>query len=295
MLVRALGSELKLDVAETSYRGHASQLTAEAVRDGRELVVALGGDGTVNEVVNGLMAGGVAGALLGVVPGGGANVFARALGLPTDPVQATSALLDALRAGSSRSLSLGRADERWFTFTAGLGLDATAVKVVERARRTGRTATAGGYLRATVRSYLGRPDRRQPAISLSLPGEPPVSGLHLVIASNTAPWTWFGDRPIQLSPAASFATGLDVLAMRRLGPLAVSRASLGMLWPRGVGPRGRGVIRWHDLAELRLEANRPLDFEVDGDYLGERESVTLRCVRDALHVLVPPQPAAEPA
>jgi diacylglycerol kinase family enzyme len=292
VLVRALASELKLDIAETAYRGHATRLAAEAVRDGRDLVLAFGGDGTVNEVVNGLLEAGPGGAVLGVVPGGGANVFARALGLPTDPVEATSELLDALRAGRTRSISLGRADERWFTFTAGLGIDASAVKIVERARRHGRTPTAAGHVRAAVRSYLGAAGRRRAPITLSVPGRPPLTGLHLVIASNTAPWTWFGERPVQLSPKAAFGTGLELLGMRRLGPVAVTRAVLGMIGPRGAGPRGRAVVREHDLADCLLRADRPMDFELDGEYLGERETVSLRCVRDALRVLEPDRSAA---
>jgi diacylglycerol kinase family enzyme len=288
VLVRALGSETKVEVAETRYRGHAARLAAEAVEEGRELVVAFGGDGTVNEVVNGLLTQGApAPALLGVVPGGGANSFARAVGLPTDPMAATGELLAAIRAGEACAIALGRADDRWFTFTAGLGLDATAVRLVERTRRGGGAATPAAYLRATVRGYLRRPDRRHGPITLTLPGREPRSGLHLVIASNTTPWTWYRDHPVHLSPRAGFDHGLDLIAMRRFGPLAAGRASVGMVWPRGVGPRGRAVVREHDVWEGSVTTDRPMDFEVDGEYLGERTAVTLRCVPEALRVLAP--------
>ena len=101
VLTHALASETKLDVVQTQARGHATSLAREAVADRLDVVVALGGDGTVNEVVNGLLADGPAAGLpaLAVVPGGNANVFARALGLPASPVEATGLLLDALRSG----------------------------------------------------------------------------------------------------------------------------------------------------------------------------------------------------
>ncbi len=98
VLVRALGSELKLDVAVTRRRGHATALADAARRDGLDLVISLGGDGTVNEVVNGLLrAGPDPQTALGVVPAGDGNVLARTLDIPLDPVEATSALLDGLR------------------------------------------------------------------------------------------------------------------------------------------------------------------------------------------------------
>lgn len=126
VLIHALRSDLKLEVAQTEYRGHARDLAREAVEDGAvDLVVALGGDGTVNEVVNGLLTHGPGEKVprLAVVPGGSTNVFARALGLPNDPVEATGALLNALDQRRERPIGLGKAmteglPDRWFTFTA---------------------------------------------------------------------------------------------------------------------------------------------------------------------------------
>src|SRR3954451_19353206 len=142
VLLRALGSDLKLDVAETARRGHARDLARQATDDGLDVVVALGGDGTVNEVVNGLLANGPGPDVpsLAVVPGGSTNVFTRTLGLAQEPVEATGEILDALRTGSRRIIGLGRISEttddpnpdaaRWFTFCAGLGLDAEVVREV---------------------------------------------------------------------------------------------------------------------------------------------------------------------
>src|SRR3990170_6936087 len=124
VLVSALEGALKVDVVHTDHRGHAAEVARQARLDGLDLVVTLGGDGTVNEVVNGLLNPGGPdpdAPALAVVPGGGTNVFARALGVPRDPVEATGVLLAALRARRSRSIGLGRAGERGVTFHAGLG------------------------------------------------------------------------------------------------------------------------------------------------------------------------------
>src|SRR5262249_39562665 len=143
MLVRALRSEVDLTVEHTRRRGHASDLAHRAAQEGLDLVVTLGGDGTVNEVVNGLLRAGPRPGLpaLAVVPGGSTNVFARAIGLPRDWAEATGAILDAVHRGRTRTIGLGRADGRYFTFCAGLGLDAEVVRRVERARLRGKSST----------------------------------------------------------------------------------------------------------------------------------------------------------
>jgi diacylglycerol kinase family enzyme len=289
VLTRALGSDLKLDVAQTNHRGHAIELAARAADAGLDLVLVLGGDGTINEVVNGLLgpAPGNKSAddipALAVVPGGSTNVFSRSVGIARDPVVATSELLDALRAGRSRRIGLGRVDDRWFTFTAGLGIDADTVRRVEAARIKGRSATPMRYCRAAIRSALAM-DRRHPPLTLERPGEPPESGLFLAIAANTAPWTYFRSQPIVLTPDVSFDTGLDVVAMRRMGLLGTMWSVSGMIRPTGV--RGRSVSVHRDLSEFRLSSEVPMPLEVDGDYIGEHTTASFRAVPDALRVIV---------
>jgi diacylglycerol kinase family enzyme len=297
VLARALGSDLKVDVDETRRRGHAIELGAQASGEGLDLVVVLGGDGTVNEVVNGLLRpldeaaadeasqAAVRAALpaLAVVPGGSTNVFSRALDIPHDPVEATGHLLDALREGRSRRIGLGRADERWFTFTAGIGLDADAVRMVERARAKGKAATPSRYAWAAIRQFFRGTDRRHPALTLEIPGQEPVTGLYLAIIGNTAPWTYFGTRPITLTPTASFDAGLDLAAMRRLRTVGTLAAAAGMLGSGGI--RGRYACTWADLSAFTLRADRPMHVEVDGDYLGEREGLHLKAVPQALRVV----------
>src|ERR1700743_1264824 len=147
VLAAALSSDLRVDTLETKGRGHAVELAAQAVETGADLVVALGGDGTINEVVNGILSQGVRPGLpdLAVVPGGSTNVFARALGMPSSAVEATGQILEALREGRSRRIGLGKANDRWFTFCAGLGIDAAAVERVERKRAKGKRSTHSLY------------------------------------------------------------------------------------------------------------------------------------------------------
>jgi diacylglycerol kinase family enzyme len=302
VLLHALASEMKLEAVTTEYRGHARDLGRQAAdSDDIDLIVALGGDGTVNEVVNGLLHDGpdldrLPG--LAVVPGGSTNVFARALGLPNDPVEATGALLDALRERRERVVGLGLTSgtpgtvdeavpDRWFTFNAGLGFDAGVVGRVEQQRERGKTSTHGLYVRQVARQYLGEPSRRHGLITLERAGEDPIAELVVAIVSNTAPWTYLGNRPMYTSPKASFDTGLDVLGLSRLSAAAVARYGTQLLTSSPErGPHGRHAHSLHDLDQFTLHSKAPLPLQMDGDHLGLRTSVTFTGVRRALRVIV---------
>ncbi|MCL7382040.1 diacylglycerol kinase family protein [Streptomyces sp. 35G-GA-8] len=302
VLIHALASEMKLEAVTTEYRGHARDLGRRAAdSDDIELVVALGGDGTVNEVVNGLLHNGPDPERLprlAVVPGGSTNVFARALGLPNDAVEATGAILDALALRSERTVGLGLAagtpgteDEsvppRWFTFCAGFGFDAGVIGRVEQQRERGKRSTHALYVRQVVRQFLEEPHRRGGLITLERPGEDPVKDLVLSIICNTAPWTYLGNRPVYASPAASFDLALDVLGLTRMSTPAVARYATQLLTSTpDRGPRGRHAVSLHDLTDFTLHSKAPLPFQMDGDHLGLRTSVTFTGVRRALRVIV---------
>jgi diacylglycerol kinase family enzyme len=285
VLAHALASELKLEVAETNHRNHATELAQEAASDGLDLVVALGGDGTVNEVVNGLLHAGPRDDVprLGVVPAGRTNVFARALGLPNNPIEATGVLLQSLAEDRHRRIGLGRADGRWFTFNAGLGVDAGAVQRVEAAREKGRTATQARYVKAALQEfYFG--SQRRAELTLTRPGEEPLE-LALALVCNTDPWTYLGPRPVRPCPDASFDTGLDVLGLRGTGTVSTLRTVRHILAKDG-HPHGRQVVSLHDLTGLDLTATTELPFQVDGDLVGTRQAVHLEAVAQALDVMV---------
>jgi diacylglycerol kinase family enzyme len=304
VIARALASELDLTVVQTRYRGHAAHFAGEAARDGYQVVLTLGGDGTVNEVVNGLLrafppaAGGPeTRPALAAVPGGSANVFTRALGMPPDPVDATGRILAALTGGGRRTIGVGLAEDRYFTVNAGLGFDAEVVRAIEGLRADGQEASAGLYVWTAIRHFYGVTNRRQPALALELAGRPVARGLFFAFVSNAAPWTYLGSRPVNPSPEAGFDTGLDVFAVRALGTLSTLGTLRHMLgvgpgwpgWRGGHGPGGgagpKHILSLHDERELAFRATRPIAFQVDGEYVGEREHVTFRSVPGALRVI----------
>jgi len=301
VIVRALSSAVRLEVVETRYRGHATSLAATARSAGFGLLLTFGGDGTVNEAVNGILGSPGAGRVtsehragsaacsglpaLAALPGGNANVFTRAVGLPADPVDAAGKILQALVQGRQRRVSLGLADGRYFTFNAGLGIDAEVVRAVEGHRALGESASPALYLRMIVRQYYTVTDRRHPALTVERPGHPPDGPIFFTIVSNTAPWTYLRNRPVHTSPLASFDSGLDAFAMRSLRTVSALRTARQMLSRAARTPHGRSVLSLHDEGELTVRSVRPVAFQVDGEYVGERECVRFQSVPDALRVI----------
>jgi diacylglycerol kinase family enzyme len=306
-VVHEFGSGLELDTAQTRYRGHARELAAAA--GDYDLVVTLGGDGTVNEVVNGLMDGGrkrpdtwsgtadaadpacLDGPALAPLPGGGANVFARTLGLPPDPVLAARHIAAAVGAGSSRDIGLGLATsptgDRYFMFSSGLGVDAEVVADVERMRAGGQRESAPLFVWTALRRYYTSTDRRRPALTLEADEMPATKGrLFMGVVTNSAPWTYLGNRPVRPAPHNDFSSGLDVFALRRLRTLSTLKA-LGQMMhtdPRPVS--GRDVVSATALSGLEFQASRPVAFHIDGEYLGETEKVAFRHLPGAMRVIV---------
>ena len=286
LVVRALGSRLELVTRQTEYRGHAGKLAAESAAEGFDIVVTFSGDGTVNEVVNGLMRIGDPAdrPALAPVPGGGGNVFARTLGLPPDAGSAVKRILGAVSAGRRRKIGLGLAGDRYFTFSAGLGVDAEVIGDMEQQRAHGHRASVGAYLRTAVRRYY-RTDRRRPALTLRVPGQQEVTCLFAGVVTNSSPWTYVGSHPVR--PAhADFSSGLDLFALRRLRTLT-TLAALGHMMRSHDGdlPAGRDVVSASALSELAFEATRPIAFHIDGEYLGETKSVSFRFIPGALCVI----------
>ena len=290
VLMRALGNDAELELEETANRGHAAALACRAMRNGADAVVALGGDGTVNEVVNGLLTDGVHDRVpaLGIVPAGSTNVFARSLGLPNNPIEATGVVLEALRSGSRRAVSMGRVsigpDERWFIFAAGMGFDASIVAGVEKQRSKGKRSTHVLYTKVGVREFV-RADRRHPRLHVELPDGTRWDDVYFSIIANTDPWTFVGNRPLRPTPEASFDTGLAVYARRRMGTagLLVSMARLSGRHPK-TGERGAFVR--HDLAGLTVLADEPMPVQVDGDYLGLQDKLSFHSALNAVNILV---------
>ncbi|MFM1917104.1 MAG: hypothetical protein RJB01_619 [Actinomycetota bacterium] len=295
VIVQAASHEADLSVTFTTHRGHALSIAREARARELDLVMTLGGDGLVNEVVNGLLLAGDEGRvpILATLPGGSANVFARALGIPAEPVEATGYVMSALRREAIRTIGLGHTvitregttHERWFTANAGLGLDARIIDAMDQQRAQGHTATPARYLTTTIKEYLTGADREHPAINLLRPGLPKVDRVLLCLVQNTAPWTYFGPWPIDPMPQASFDTALDVFALRSLGPVVTARAAQRMVLRTGGQPTGRDLLAWHDQMEFTAETDVPIPMQVDGEAIGLVERVAFRGVAGAIRVV----------
>jgi diacylglycerol kinase family enzyme len=283
LAVRSLAGLVALDVERTQYRGHARELAAATTAD---LLIVHGGDGSINEVVNGVMSrAGGGGPLIAVIPGGGANVLARALGLPLDAAEAIRQLREAIAAGRHRTIGLGLAGDRYFTFSAGLGWDAEVVREVDRLRAQGHRESVTLFLRTMIRQYYRGTDRRRPALTVERDGEPPVSGLFMTIVTNRSPWTYLGDRPLLPVPNPDFNSGLDLLALQRLRLTTVLNVVGQMLYVRSRPPRGRNLLSVLGSESLTLRSARPIALQVDGEYLGEIETVKFQFVPHALRIV----------
>jgi diacylglycerol kinase family enzyme len=295
LLAHALESRVDLTVAHTDHRGHAIEIADAATRDGIDVIIVHGGDGTVNEVVNGLL--GRPGRplpdtipALAVVPGGSANVFARALGISPDPIEATNQLVDLLSARRNgaqwRRIGLMDCGERWAVFTAGMGVDGEVVAGVEAQREKGRKVTAGRYIRVATREVIASA-RKDPALTLQLPGREPVPGVHFAFVSNSSPWTYANTRPVWTNPTTTFDTGLGIFATTSMNVWANLKLVRKMV-ARKPDIEAAHLIREDDLPWIRVTADTPVACQIDGDYVGLRESVTFTSVPDALGVVAPP-------
>jgi diacylglycerol kinase family enzyme len=298
-IVSTLATQAEIEVVETRYRGDAREIAVRAADEGWDALLVLSGDGTINEVVNGLMdktairAGqhlpdrGAAGQLpaIGALPGGNANVFTRDLGVPADPVAAVQVIAARLGAGTTRTIGLGLAGDRYFTFNAGLGWDAEVVRGVEEQRAQGRPASTGLYVRTALRQYYRHTDRRHPELTVVAADGTQIDPVALAIISNTTPWSYAGQRPISPTPAASFDTGLDAFMLRRLRTISTLNAMRQMARRTGRPVTGKYVVSLHDQAEITVRSGKPVPLQVDGDYVGDAESVTFRSVPAALRVI----------
>lgn len=288
-----LGAVAKVEVTMTTRRGHARELGAAARDDGIDAVVVFAGDGTVSEVVDGLLTHGPDGDVpaLGVVPGGATNVLARTLGQPRNPRRSAHLVARALCHEGGRLLGLARLEvlgdnpggvaDRWVVLNAGLGLDAEAIARVEAARLRGRRASGLRYAVSTVRAWSAL-DRTTAPMSLTSPlGR--VGELPMVIATNTDPWSYLGPHRLRPTPLASFDLGIDVSAPRAMTACSTVTSIGRMLTHRPGSPEHTYTA--HDLPWVQVESERQVALQADGDYLGQVSGVRLSAVPKALRVL----------
>ena len=284
VIQKALSADHEVTLAETTRRGHATRLAMGAAATGTDVVVVLGGDGTLNEAANGLAGTETA---LAPLPGGSTNVFARQLLLPDDPTEATGVLLDALERGSIRSVGLGNVNGRYYLFHVGVGYDAAVVEQVERRAALKRYAGHALFAYAAFDTWFRHYDRTKPHFSVHFPDGSVVDDAYLTIVLNTNPYTYLGNRPFDLAPEATLDRGLVAVSFRTLKtgrflPLLASALSTGARMRRS-----KAVDYRTDVTALTVRGFGPVPYQVDGDYLGDIETLEFRHDPDVLRLVVP--------
>jgi diacylglycerol kinase family enzyme len=280
VIAAALGQELKLDVEATKRRHHASYLAAGAVHEGYEVVFALGGDGTMNEVLQGVAGTPVR---LGIIPGGSTNVWARTLGLPPDAVEATSVLLHKLADREERTVNLGVANGRYFGFNCGFGFDAEAVRFVERRYRLKRTVKQASFLYCGALAYFNGYNRKT-EIRVTVDGVEHDEVLRTAICCNSNPYTYLSSMPAQLCPDVELDGGLDLLGVTSMSLPRVLRLVRTVLTSTHVDALSFTRL-WHDHEAITLHADRALPLQLDGDFVGETEELRLRIARQGVTLI----------
>ena len=259
----------ELDAVLTERPGHATELVSEAVRDGADAVVVFSGDGGFNEALNGLDSD----VPIGFLP-------ARALGFPTDPVEAARLLGEALAASRTRRISLGRVNGRRFAFGAGVGLDAEAVRRVNALGRRADGKRPGdlAFALAIVRALAAQRGHVEPQLEVAGLGRAAIA-----FVANGNPYTYAKRLPLPIAPEADFELGLDVVAPVRIRRRTLPANALRVLTGR---VRSGPYIYGHDLDRIEITCDTPLPLHADGEDLGDVEQAVFEAERDAVSVLV---------
>ncbi|WP_370327827.1 diacylglycerol kinase family protein [Euzebya sp.] len=284
-----LADVAKVRVVATTHRNHASEIAADAAEAGLDAVVALGGDGTVNEVLQGLAG---TETRLAVLPGGSTNVYARILGMPHSLVGATSILREAIETDRTRRVPAGRANDRWFAWCVGYGFDAVVVEEVERHPRMKRYVGQPSYLihglgarmrmrDEVIRVHAGpaRPEGRR----AEAPESASVAGA--VVICKADPYTFLGPLPSRMCPEATLERGLDCTAMTDLSLRSLIQVMRKALFTRDVRSLP-SVTGWHDREHYDLYTDHPMPVHTDGDPVGSTQHLHVEVVPDAINLVV---------
>jgi diacylglycerol kinase family enzyme len=284
VVIYALRGRFEIEAVDTEAPGHATELCREAAHEGYDVVVAFGGDGTINEAANGLLGSPTP---LCFLPGGSANVFAKMLGIPSDLIDATEHLLAMDEDWRPRKVDLGSVNGRCFTFASGLGLDASVVARVDanpRLKARFGPYYFGAVAVATVAGhYLLRPPRMEVQV-----GERTFQGVTMVV-QNGSSFTYFNDRPIDVAEGARLDSGaLAACVLHRATPLGLPMIGWRALSARAHVARHRQVTGLSGVTEMtvRTADDRALPLQVDGDYLGAVSEARYSVLPAALNVVV---------
>jgi len=281
----ALVVDHDLTTVETARRDDATILARQAAADGYEVVVVLGGDGTVNEAANGLAGTTTA---LAALPGGSTSVFARTIGMAPKVDRAASQLRAALaRDDAQRTFALGTVNGRHFLFHLGVGYDAAVVAQVEKRSALKRKIGQGVFVYASFLTWFRHYDHRHPSFALHFDDGASVDDGYFTICLNTNPYTYFGRRPLNVTPDTGQERGLVTVTTRKL-----SVGTLATLFGSALGSgkilrRSDDVDYRTDLAGLRITASPPVPYQVDGDYLGDAGELRIVHGEASIRLIVP--------
>jgi diacylglycerol kinase family enzyme len=269
LVIYALRGRYQVDAVDTESPAHATEVGREAAREGYDVVVAFGGDGTVNEAANGLVGSETP---LTCLPGGRTNVYCRMLGIPVDVVDATEHLLRMADDWQPRRVDLGEVNERKFLFSAGVGLDASVVERVEAHPRLKARFGEWYYTVTALRTFNRRYLFNPPRLEASLDSER-VAGVSLIV-QNAAPYTFFGNIPVHMGEGAALDSGdLAGVVLERASPIDIPTIIWRALSKHARFGRHRQVHPFTGLGRLHVRSldDRPLPLQVDGDYIGEAD------------------------
>jgi diacylglycerol kinase family enzyme len=267
LVVYALQGRYEVDAVDTEARGHAIELCREAAHEGYDVVVAFGGDGTVNEAANGLRGSPTP---LTCLPGGSANVYGKILGIPGELVDATEHLLAMADDWRPRKVDLGVVNGRCFTFASGLGLDASVVQRVDSNPHLKARFGAYYFTWAAISTFTRRYIVKPPRLEVEL-GEGRHAGVTAIV-QNGSPFTFFKDRPIEVAEGPELDSGtLETSLLRRAKPFDMPSIAYRAFSKRARIGRHRQVTPLGEALELTVSSTdgQPLPLQVDGDYLGE--------------------------
>jgi len=282
---RRLSRDHDVEVVETNRRGHATRFADDAARRGLDAVVAFGGDGTLNEVASGVAGTNTA---LGVLPGGSTNVFARTIGLENDPVAAADTLAEALLEGSIDRVGLGAVNGRHFCFHTGVGFDAAVVAAVERHASLKRWLGHPLFIWSSVSTWTRGFDRTKPNHSVVSADGRSSDGAFLTVLLNSSPYTYLGNRPVDIAPSAALERPLSVVSLTRFDLGTLGGTFLDAL--RGRPGRRDGVVAWEDVSSVRVEAcdaEAGMPYQVDGDHLGSMPVLEVEHSPEAIRLVRP--------
>lgn len=272
LVFHALKARFEVDAVDTTAPGHATSLCREAAREGYDLVVAFGGDGTVNEVANGLVGSDVP---MTCLPGGATNVFCRTLGIPGDLVDAAEHLLQLADRFDPFKIDVGRANGRAFVFASGVGLDASVVESVDS--HPVLKARLGEYYftYAAIATYATRYVVGAPQMRVEVAGE--THDAVTTVVQNSDPYTYFASSPIRLAEGAALDDGrLAATVLLKSGLIQMPTLLPRVFSPReGSLGRHRQIRTFTGLETLRVTTRdeRELPLQVDGDYAGSFNSI----------------------